>query len=46
MPIRVVFLGTPDFAAIPLEALAADARYQVAGVVTQPDRTAVRGRAP
>jgi methionyl-tRNA formyltransferase len=46
MPIRVIFLGTPAFAAIPLEALAADARYQVVGVVTQPDRPAGRGRAP
>jgi methionyl-tRNA formyltransferase len=44
--IRVVFLGTPDFAAIPLEALANDQRYMVVGVVTQPDRPAGRGRAP
>ncbi len=43
---RVIFLGTPAFAAIPLEALAADARYQVVGVVTQPDRSAGRSRAP
>ena len=44
--LRVVFLGTPDFAAIPLEALAKDQRYTVVGVVTQPDRPAGRGRAP
>lgn len=43
---RVIFLGTPEFAAIPLEALARDARYQVVGVVTQPDRAAGRSRAP
>ena len=43
---RVIFLGTPEFAAIPLEALAHDARYQVVGVVTQPDRAAGRSRAP
>jgi methionyl-tRNA formyltransferase len=43
---RVIFLGTPDFAAIPLEALAQDERYEVVGVVTQPDRPAGRGRAP
>jgi methionyl-tRNA formyltransferase len=43
---RVIFLGTPEFAAIPLEALAHDARYQVVGVVTQPDRAAGRNRAP
>jgi methionyl-tRNA formyltransferase len=44
--IKVIFLGTPDFAAIPLETLARDQRYQVVGVVTQPDRPAGRGRAP
>src|SRR5215212_3628241 len=43
---RVIFLGTPEFAAIPLEALARDVRYQVVGVVTQPDRAAGRSRAP
>ncbi|HEU5099478.1 MAG TPA: methionyl-tRNA formyltransferase [Roseiflexaceae bacterium] len=43
---RVIFLGTPAFAAIPLEALARDPRYHVVGVVTQPDRPAGRGRAP
>jgi methionyl-tRNA formyltransferase len=42
---RVIFLGTPEFAAIPLEALAHDTRYQVVGVVTQPDRAIGRGRA-
>ncbi len=44
--LRIIFLGTPDFAAIPLEALANDQRYTVVGVVTQPDRPAGRGRAP
>jgi methionyl-tRNA formyltransferase len=44
--LRVVFLGTPDFAAIPLEALARDERYTLVGVVTQPDRPSGRGRAP
>jgi methionyl-tRNA formyltransferase len=43
---RVIFLGTPEFAAIPLEALASDRRYEVVGVITQPDRPAGRGRAP
>src|SRR5689334_20054405 len=42
---RVIFLGTPAFAAIPLEALARDERYTVVGVITQPDRTAGRGGA-
>jgi methionyl-tRNA formyltransferase len=44
--LRIIFLGTPDFAVIPLEALANDQRYIVVGVVTQPDRPAGRGRAP
>lgn len=44
--IKIMFLGTPDFAAIPLRALARDPRFQVVGVVTQPDRPAGRGRAP
>jgi methionyl-tRNA formyltransferase len=44
--LRVIFLGTPEFAAIPLEALAHDGRYALVGVVTQPDRPAGRGRAP
>jgi methionyl-tRNA formyltransferase len=39
---RIVFMGTPGFAAPVLEALA-DA-HQVVGVVTQPDRPAGRGR--
>jgi methionyl-tRNA formyltransferase len=44
--IRVIFLGTPDFAAIPLEALAQDERYTLVGVVTQPDRPVGRSSAP
>lgn len=43
---RVIFLGTPEFAAIPLEALAHDERYEVVGIVTQPDRATGRSRAP
>ncbi|HKQ96490.1 MAG TPA: methionyl-tRNA formyltransferase, partial [Candidatus Polarisedimenticolia bacterium] len=34
---RLVFMGTPDFAVPPLEALAA-AGHIVAAVVTRPDR--------
>lgn len=41
---RVVFFGTPRFAVPTLERLAADDRFQVALVVTQPDRPAGRGR--
>lgn len=43
---RILFLGTPDFAAIPLAALAHDPRYTLVGVVTQPDRPVGRSRAP
>jgi methionyl-tRNA formyltransferase len=43
---RITFLGTPDFAAIPLEVLARDPRYSVVGVVTQPDRPSGRHREP
>ncbi len=39
---RVVFMGSPDFAVPVLRRLAE--RYAVAGVVTQPDRPAGRGR--
>jgi methionyl-tRNA formyltransferase len=41
---RVVFLGTPDFAVPSLEALTA-AGHQLLAVVAQPDRPAGRGRA-
>lgn len=39
---RIVFMGSPDFAAPTLQALAR--HYNVVGVVTQPDRQAGRGR--
>src|SRR5512133_3549715 len=42
MNIRIVFMGSPDFAVPSLRALAE--RYHVVGVVTQPDRPAGRGR--
>lgn len=41
--LRIVFAGTPPFAATILEALV-DANYSVIGVYTQPDRPAGRGR--
>ncbi|MDR5897609.1 methionyl-tRNA formyltransferase [Halomonas vilamensis] len=41
--LRVVFAGTPDFAAASLEALLAS-EHNVVGVYTQPDRPAGRGR--
>ena len=39
---RIVFMGTPEFAVPPLRALL-DAGYDVVGAVTQPDRPAGRG---
>jgi len=42
-PTRIVFMGTPDFAVLPLQKLIDDSAYQVVGVVTQPDRPAGRG---
>ncbi len=39
---KLVFMGTPDFAVPILEALIG--RYEIVGVVTQPDRRARRGR--
>jgi methionyl-tRNA formyltransferase len=41
---RVVFLGTPGFAVPSLQALYDHAAFEVAGVVTQPDRPAGRGQ--
>jgi methionyl-tRNA formyltransferase len=40
---RVIFMGTPEFAVPSLNALIAAPRYEVVGVVTQPDRVAGRG---
>jgi methionyl-tRNA formyltransferase len=42
MALRVVFMGSPEFALPTLRAL--DAKYDVVGVVTQPDRPAGRGK--
>jgi methionyl-tRNA formyltransferase len=41
--LKIVFLGTPDFAAYSLEALA-KAGYRIAAVVTAPDKPAGRGQ--
>jgi methionyl-tRNA formyltransferase len=42
MSLRVIFMGSPDFALPSLSALAK--AYDVVGVVTQPDRASGRGR--
>ena len=39
---RIIYMGTPEFAVPSLEALAC--RYEIVGVVTQPDRRGGRGR--
>jgi methionyl-tRNA formyltransferase len=44
MTIRLVFMGSPDFALPTLKRLAEDKAIQLVGVVTQPDRPAGRGR--
>jgi methionyl-tRNA formyltransferase len=41
-PLRIVFMGTPDFAVASLEALV-KAGYNIVGVVTAPDKPAGRG---
>ncbi|GHA33058.1 methionyl-tRNA formyltransferase [Salinimicrobium marinum] len=41
--LRIVFMGTPDFAVETLKAIV-EAEYNVVGVITAPDRPAGRGR--
>ena len=41
-PLKIIFAGTPEFAAIALEALTLT-RHQVVAVYTQPDRASGRG---
>lgn len=41
-PVRIVYMGTPEFAVAPLEALI-KARYKVVGVVTVADKPSGRG---
>jgi len=41
-PLRVIFLGTPDFAVTPLKALV-DSGVHIVAVVTAPDKPAGRG---
>ena len=42
MSIRIVFMGSPDFAVPTLHALVADESYTIVGIVTQPDRPSGR----
>lgn len=41
-PLRIIFLGTPDFAVTPLKALV-DSGFHIVAVVTAPDKPAGRG---
>lgn len=41
---RVIFAGTPDFAATHLQAILENDRYQLVAIYTQPDRPAGRGK--
>ncbi|MES2857137.1 MAG: methionyl-tRNA formyltransferase, partial [Bdellovibrionota bacterium] len=40
--VRILFLGTPEFAASSLRRLIADDHFEIVGVITQPDRPAGR----
>lgn len=42
--IKIIFMGTPDFAATVLKGILEDGSYQVMAVVTQPDRAVGRKR--
>jgi methionyl-tRNA formyltransferase len=41
-PLRIIFMGTAELSRVSLEKLSADSRFQIAAVVTQPDKP--RGR--
>lgn len=43
MPLRIVYMGTPDFAVLPLHTLIQN-NYSIVGVVTAPDKPAGRGQ--
>lgn len=41
---RIVYMGTPDFAVYPLKALLGNDNHQIIGVVTMPDKPSGRGQ--
>lgn len=45
-PLRVVFMGCPDFAVPSLRALASDPEFEIVGVYCMPDRPKGRGKKP
>jgi methionyl-tRNA formyltransferase len=44
MPLRIIFCGTPEFAVPSLRRLLSDPDFEIAAVVTQPDRPRGRGQ--
>ena len=44
-PLRIIFAGTPDFAATHLQGILEQGEHEVIAVYTQPDRPAGRGKA-
>jgi methionyl-tRNA formyltransferase len=46
VPLKIIFCGTPEFALPSLRHLLTQSDFQVAGVVTQPDRPRGRDQAP
>ncbi|WP_428224614.1 methionyl-tRNA formyltransferase [Flavobacterium sp.] len=43
-PLRIVFMGTPEFAVGILDAIVKENKYEVVGVITAPDKPAGRGQ--
>ena len=42
---KILFMGTPDFALFTLKALVEESEHEICGVVTQPDKPKGRGYA-
>ena len=42
---RIIFVGTPDFAVVSLKAIIEDGKHEVVGVITAPDKPKGRGMA-
>lgn len=40
---RILFVGTPDFAVVSLKALVKDGKHEIVGVITAPDKPKGRG---
>jgi methionyl-tRNA formyltransferase len=44
IPLRIVFMGTPDFAVGILDTILKDNQHKIVGVITAPDKPAGRGQ--